>query len=111
MITASNSRNFGAYFATPPYLPHGLNGIVISDQASIGKNATILQQVTIGVKYIGGKSPVIGENVFIGAGAKVLGEIRIGNNVRIGANAVVLQDVPDNATVVGNPGKIIIKGK
>ena len=111
IITKSQNRNFGAYFAGSPYLPHGLNGIVISNQAKIGKGVTILQQVTIGVKYIGGKASLVGDDVLIGAGAKVLGEIKIGNHVRIGANAVVLTDVPDGATAVGNPAKIIKKGE
>lgn len=90
-------------------MPHGLNGIVISDRAVVGKNVTILQQVTIGVKEFGKGAPIIGDGCLIGAGAKVIGDIKIGNNVKIGANAVVLCDVPDNATVVGNPGRIITK--
>lgn len=107
IITKSQNRNFGAYFAGSPYLPHGLNGIVISNQAKIGKGVTILQQVTIGVKHMGGKAPVVGDDVFIGAGAKILGEISIGNNVKIGANAVVLEDVPEGCTVVGVPVRIV----
>lgn len=107
MITYNGNRCFGAYFDSPPFLPHGLNGIVISDKAHIGKNATILQQVTIGVKSLDGSAPQIGNNVFIGAGAKIIGDIKIGNNVKIGANAVVVKDVPDNCTVVGNPARII----
>lgn len=102
-------RNFGPEFAGKPYMPHGLKGIVISDKAKIGKNATIFQQVTVGVTEFGGNAPTIKDNVFIGAGAKVLGDIVIGNNVKIGANAVVLHDVPDNCTVVGIPAKIINK--
>ena len=68
------------------------------------------QQVAIAVKYPGDTvAPVIGNNVLIGAGAKIIGNIYIGDNVNIGANAVVISDVPDNCTVVGNPGKIIKK--
>lgn len=102
--------NGGSYFENTPHLPHGIKGIFISDYAYRGKNATIFQQVTIGVKnYEDGldKVPHIGDDVFIGAGAKILGNIRVGNCVKIGANAVVTKDVPDNCTVVGNPGVII----
>ena len=81
-------------------MPH-LNGIVINSNTQIGKNATIFQQVTIGVADIDSqKAPIIGNNVLIGAGAKILGNIKIGNNVKIGANAVVTKNVPDNCTVV-----------
>lgn len=76
--------------------------------AQMGKHCRISQQVTIGHigGFKGGGCPVLGDNVYIGAGAKVLGEIRIGNNVKIGANAVVIQDVPDNAIAVGVPAVI-----
>ena len=88
---------------------HG-DGIVIASDAVIGRGMTLEHQVTIGNR-IGHEGelgcPTIGDDVFIGVGAKVLGAIRIGNNVRIGANAVVLHDVPDNATVVGVPGKVV----
>jgi serine O-acetyltransferase len=88
---------------------HG-DGIVIASGAVIGRGMTIEHQVTIGNR-IGHEGelgcPTIGDNVFIGVGAKVLGAIHIGNNVRIGANAVVLHDVPDNATVVGVPSKVV----
>lgn len=96
----------GAHFSEPPVLPHGINGIVIHPTCVIGKNVTIMHQVTIGTRKVN-KSAVIGDNVFIGAGAKILGDISIGNNVKIGANAVVLEDIPDNSTVVGNPARII----
>ncbi len=73
-----------------------------------GKNLSIGQQVTIGTKGLGVKgAPVIGDDVYIGVGAKLLGPIKVGNNVRIGANAVVIKDVPDNATVVGVPGRVV----
>lgn len=96
----------GAHFSESPVLPHGINGIVIHPTCVIGKNVTIMHQVTIGTRKVN-KSAVIGDNVFIGAGAKILGDISIGNNVKIGANAVVLEDIPDNSTVVGNPARII----
>lgn len=92
--------------------PHGLNGILISAGAQIGKNCTVFHQVTIGSntaqgsKHIG--SPKIGDNVYIGAGAKIIGGITIGNNVRIGANCVVTEDIEDNATVVLNKPRIIV---
>ena len=108
MVAMSGRDTFGAFFAAPPFLPHGLNGIVISDQATIGKNATIFQQVTIGVKDTSIKgAPTLGDYVIVGAGAKIIGSITIGNHVTIGANAVVTKSVPDGATVVGNPAKVI----
>ena len=108
MVSLSEREAFGAFFVSPPFLPHGLNGIVVSDQASIGKNATILQQVTIGVKGFATKgAPILGDYVTVGAGAKIIGPITIGHHVIIGANAVVTKSVPDGATVVGNPGRVI----
>lgn len=97
-----------------PLMPHGIKGVFISKNATIGKGCTILHQVTIGSnafedsKHTG--SPVIGDNVFIGAGAKIIGGIKIGNNVRIGAGCVVCEDVPDNCTVV-LPKPVIIEHK
>lgn len=98
---------FGAHFDTPPRLQHGLNGIIISHYAHIGKNVWIAQQVTIGQALDKNVAPIIGDNVIIGAGAKIFGDITIGNNVTIGANAVVTHDVPDNCVVAGIPAKII----
>ena len=100
-------RGFGARFAEPPHLPHGLNGIVVSHNASLGKNCTIFHRVTIGEGH--GGAPTIGDNVLIGAGAAVIGRVRIGNNVKIGAGCVVTRDVPDGATVVCAENRIIIK--
>lgn len=97
-----------------PLMPHGIKGVFISKNATIGKGCTILHQVTIGSnafedsKHTG--SPVIGDNVFIGAGAKIIGGIKIGNNVRIGAGCVVCEDIPDNCTVV-LPKPVIIEHK
>ena len=96
----------GAHFASPPHLPHGLNGIMISHYAKIGKNAVIYQQVTIAQGEGETLAAIIGDNCFIGAGAKILGNVYIGNNVKIGANAVIVKDVPDNCTAVGNPARI-----
>lgn len=96
--TLGTHLGFGAVFKEPPNLPHGLYGIVISHNAKIGSNATIFHQVTIGEGK--GGAPTVGDNVYIGAGAKILGKINIGNNVRIGANCIVVKDIPDNTTVV-----------
>ena len=98
---------YGATFDTPPNFPHGLYGIIVSHNAHIGKNATIFHQVTIGEGN--GGAPTIGDNCFIGAGAKIIGNIHIGNNVKIGTNCVVYEDVPDNATVVLSKTRIILK--
>lgn len=98
--------NGGAQFASPPDLPHHLNGIIISYYAKIGKNCTILQQVTI-AQDKNNKAATIGDNVVIGAGAKIVGDVKIGDNVIIGANAVVVKDIPSNSTAVGVPARII----
>ena len=88
-----------------PTLPHGLHGIFISRFAVIGEECWIYQNVTIG--EVNRKAPVIGNNCLIGAGAILLGDIKIGNHVRIGAGAVVNTDVPDNSTVVAQAVRII----
>jgi serine O-acetyltransferase len=92
------------------YVGHS-GGISISHAAVIGKNLRISQQVTIGVSGEGEKRgcPVIGDDVYIGPGAKIFGKITIGNNVKIGANAVIHKDIPDNAVVVLEPGYKIIR--
>lgn len=84
--------------------PH-LTGVVIHQDAVVGDDCMIMQQVTLGQTATDG-APVVDRGAYIGAGAKVLGAVRIGQNARIGANAVVLQDVPDNATAVGVPARI-----
>lgn len=83
--------------------------IVINPKAIIGKNFSIHQGVTIGVKNSYFDQVIIGDNCTIGAGAKVLGNIKIGNNVTIGANTVLMCDVPDNCIAVGIPARIIPK--
>lgn len=85
-------------------MPHP-NGIVIHPGASIGPNCLIFQQVTIGSRGTAGV-PVIGGHVDIGAGAKILGGVRIGHHSRVGANSVVMCDVPDNSVAVGIPACI-----
>ena len=87
-------------------------GIIISGFASFGDNCIIRNGVTIGLKNIDEKSaPTFGNNVNIGAGAKILGDITIGDNVDIGANAVVLKDVPASSLAVGVPARIIRKNR
>ena len=85
-------------------------GCVVHFDAKIGKNCKILPNVMIGSKFANGipdaEPPVIGDNVFIGTGAVVIGRIHIGNNVIIGANSVVTRDVPENSIAVGSPAKI-----
>ena len=83
-------------------------GIVIGETAEIGDDCLLYQGVTLGGtgKDVGKRHPTIGNNVMVGAGAKVLGPFKVGNNARIAANSVVLREVPENATVVGVPGRI-----
>lgn len=96
-----NSNIEGGLIITHP------NGIVVHPDAKIGPNCLIFQQVTIGSRD--GGIPTIGGHVDIGAGAKIIGNIKIGNDVRIGANAVVLSDIPDNCIAIGVPAKVIKK--
>ena len=91
------------------YIGHS-GGIFISSSAKIGKNANISQQITIGLSGKGDKYgvPIIGDNVYIAAGAKIFGKIIIGDNVKIGANAVVYKNIPSNSIVVLSPGFTIL---
>ena len=90
------------------FIDHGM-GVVIGETAEIGDDVTLYHGVTLGgtTWNKGKRHPTLGNNVVIGAGAKVLGPILIGNNARVGSNAVVTKDVPSDATAVGIPGKII----
>lgn len=83
--------------------------IALNPLVKIGTNCTLRQGVTIGNRKTNEDVPIIGNNVDIGAGAVIIGGIKIGNNVSIGANAVVLTDVPDNSIAVGNPARIIFR--
>ena len=89
------------------FIDHG-TGVVIGETAVIGNNVTLFQGVTLGGtgKERGKRHPTVGNNVVIGAGAKVLGNITIGNDSMVGANAVVIRDIPEHSTVVGVPGRI-----
>jgi serine O-acetyltransferase len=94
----------GAEFGEGFVLIHS-GGVVINGSVRGGDSIRIEHQVTIGAEKRA--SPVLGNDVFIGAGAKIIGSIRVGDGAKIGANAVVLQDVPDGATVVGIPAKVV----
>lgn len=92
------------------FIDHG-NGVVIGETTIIGNQVTILHNVTLGSRKAtdGRRHPKIEDGVFIGAGAQILGPVVIGQRAKVGAGTVVLNDVPDGATVVGNPGRIINK--
>ena len=98
----------GATLGQGVFIDHG-TGVVIGETAEVGDDVTIYQGATLGGtgKDTGKRHPTIGRGVTVGAGAKVLGPIKIGNHVKIGAGAIVLKDVPDQCTVVGNPGRIV----
>lgn len=87
-------------------LPHP-NGVVVHPNASIGPNCLLFQQVTIGTGSRGSGVPTLGGHVEVGAGARILGPVKIGDHVKIGANSVVVDDVPDGATVVGVPARVV----
>ncbi|PIQ87979.1 MAG: serine O-acetyltransferase [Candidatus Omnitrophica bacterium CG11_big_fil_rev_8_21_14_0_20_43_6] len=97
----------GAHIGKRFFIDHGL-GVVIGETSIIGDDVLLYQGSTLGGTGIiqGKRHPTIGNNVVVGAGAKVLGNIEIGDNSYIGANAVVIKDVPANSTVVGVPGRI-----
>ncbi len=97
----------GAKIGRRLVIDHG-TGIVIGETAEIGDDCLLYQGVTLGGtgKDTGKRHPTLGNNVMVGAGAKVLGPFKVGNNARIAANSVVLREVPENATVVGVPGRI-----
>lgn len=98
----------GARIGTGFFIDHGM-GVVIGETAEIGDHVTLFQGVTLGGtgKERGKRHPTLGNHVVVGAGAKILGGIRIGDNVKIGANSVVLKSVPANSTVIGVPAKVI----
>ena len=98
----------GAVIGEGLFIDHGM-GVVIGETAVIGDNVTLYQGVTLGGtgKDTGKRHPTLGNHVMVGTGAKVLGPFRVGDYAKIGALSVVLRDVPDYATVVGNPGRVV----
>lgn len=98
----------GATIGKGLFIDHG-SGVVIGETAVIGDDVTLYQGVTLGGtgKDTGKRHPTLGKGVTVGAGAKVLGPITLGDHVKVGAGAIVLKDVPDQCTVVGNPGRIV----
>jgi serine O-acetyltransferase len=103
-ISIPASTEIGAGF----YIGH-IGGIVVNEAAVIGRNCNISQGVTVGQVNRGARrgSPRIGDNVYLGPGAKVIGSVTVGSNVAVGANAVVTKDVPDNAVVGGVPAVVL----
>lgn len=98
----------GARIGRRFFIDHG-EGVVIGETTIVGDDVLIYQQVTLGGtgKEHGKRHPTLGNHVIVGAGAKVLGNITIGDYVRIGAGSVVIDDVPENSTVVGIPGRVV----
>jgi len=98
----------GARIGSGLFIDHG-SGVVIGETSEIGDDVSIFQGVTLGgtSRQKTKRHPTLGNNVVVGAGAKLIGAITIGNNVKIGAGSVVVTSVPDNATVVGVPGRIV----
>lgn len=103
----------GATIGRGLFIDHG-SGVVIGETTEIGDNVTLYQGVTLGGtgKETGKRHPTLGDHVVVGAGAKLLGSIRIGESAKIGAGSVVVQDVPRRSTVVGNPGRpVLVEGQ
>jgi len=100
----------GATIGPGFFIDHGM-GVVIGETSEIGENCTLYQGVTVGGTGTQREKrhPTLGDNVVVGAGAKILGSIRIGNNVKVGGGSVVVHPVPDNCTVVGVPAEIVRK--
>jgi len=99
----------GAQIGRRFFIDHGM-GVVIGETAEIGDDCTLYHGVTLGgTTWLKGKRhPTLGNNVVVGAGAKILGPITIGENARVGSNSVVVKDVPPGATVVGIPGRVVV---
>lgn len=102
----------GAKIGSGFFIDHGM-GVVIGETAEIGKNCTLYHQVTLGgTSWAKEKRhPTLGDNVVVGSGAKILGPFVVGDNAKIGSNSVVVKEVPQNATVVGVPGRMVVSGE
>ena len=103
----------GATIGKGFFIDHGM-GVVIGETTIIGDNVTLFQGVTLGGtgKEKGKRHPTLGNNIVVGSGAKILGNIKIGDGSYVGANSVVLQAVPPHSTVVGVPGRVVkVKGQ
>lgn len=117
-VVSQTARHFtgieihpGAKIGKGLLIDHGM-GVVIGETAEIGDNCTIYQGVTLGGtgKDIGKRHPTLGDNVMVGAGAKILGPVTIGSGSKVAANAVVLHEVPADCTAVGIPAKVVRRG-
>jgi serine O-acetyltransferase len=102
----------GAKIGPNLFIDHGM-GVVIGETAEIGRCVTLYHGVTLGGTSLnkGKRHPTLGDNVVVGAGAKILGAITVGDNSRIGANAVVVKPVPPNSVVVGVPGQVVVRSQ
>ena len=102
----------GAQIGRGFFIDHGM-GVVIGETAEIGDNCTLYHGVTLGgTSWAKEKRhPTLGDNVIIGSGAKILGPFKVGDNSKVGSNSVVVKEVPDSATVVGIPGRVVISGE
>jgi serine O-acetyltransferase len=102
----------GAHIGPRLFIDHGM-GVVIGETTEIGADVTLYHGVTLGGTSLrkGKRHPTIGDRVVIGAGAKILGAIKVGDDSRIGANAVVVKPVPENSVVVGVPGQVVMRSK
>jgi len=103
----------GASIGKGLFIDHG-SGVVVGETTEIGDDVTLYQGVTLGGtgKETGKRHPTLGDNVIVGAGAKVLGSVTVGDNAKIGAGSVVVLDVPKDSTVVGNPGRpVLLEGQ
>lgn len=98
----------GADFGPEFVLVHS-QGVVINTAVRGGRHVVLEHQVTIGAEK--GAAPVLGDDIFVGAGAKIVGAVRVGSGARIGANAVVIDDVPEGATAVGVPARVVGKDR